>query len=164
MMKTLFVLIEEWNEQDNYSSQVVGVTDNKAWAHAFSTMDQFAPYPEDRSLEVVTLNVLDGKLLARIEEWLDPARNPLCTCGHRKLHHRSKGKPQNESQHAHVGRCKHNRGDSGKKSPHYHMCKGFVMAKEQPRISFDRKGESSLTPGEWRESVDGAIVSALQEE
>src|SRR5271157_699332 len=123
MMKTLFVLMEE-NED---TSTVVGVTDSKEWAHAFGMIDQFNGLDQN-ALEIVTLNVLDGKLLARIEEWLDPVRNPLCTCRHRKLHHRLRnGKPG-------VGACKHNRAHGGKEFRH--MCKSFVMAKDQPRINF----------------------------
>jgi hypothetical protein len=155
-MKTLFVLMEE-NED---WSHVVGVTDSKEWAHAFTVMDQFRSTLDNKSLEVLTLNVLDGKLLARIEEWLDPVRNPLCTCGHRKLHHRNMVK---RGPGTNLGSCKHNRRHGGK--AFHHTCKGFVMAEKQPRISFERsRGESSLTPGEWREQVDAAIVSALQEE
>jgi hypothetical protein len=160
MMKVLFILLEE-NED---WSHVVGVTDSKEWAHAFTVMDQFRSSLDNKSLEVMTLNVLDGKLLARIEEWLDPARNPLCTCGHRKLHHRARrSRRYNYPAKVGEGSCKHNRRHGGKEF--IHACKGFTMAEKQQRISFDRsRGGSSLTPGEWREQVDAAIVSALQEE
>src|SRR5277367_2830100 len=144
MMKTLFVLVDEWNEQDSYSAQVVGVTDKKEWAHAYGEIDAFRQEPEANTIEIMTLNMLDGKLLARIEEWLDHERNPLCTCGHRKLHHRSKGKPQN-GQVAHVGNCKHNNSYGGKKSDRYHMCRGFQMAAAQPLIKFEQPQSKIVT-------------------
>lgn len=129
-MKTVFVLIEEHNEQDNYSSTIHGVTDRKDWAHAWGAIDRFSREPfEDKVLEVSTLNVLDAKLLARIEEYLDPKRNPLCECGHRKLHHRNMVK---RGPNTHQGSCKHNIAYGGKKSPRYHQCKGFKLAAEQP--------------------------------
>lgn len=144
MMKTLFVLVEEWNEQDSYSSQIVGVTDSKAWAHAFGAIDQFQSGPEEKTLEIVTLNVLDGKLLSRIEEWLDPKRNPLCTCGHRKLHHRTRrSRRYNYQAKPGEGNCKWNISHGGK--DRRHMCKGFKAAKEQPRIEFEEPRSKIVT-------------------
>lgn len=132
-MKTLFVLVEQSNMQDDYTSTIVGVTDSKADAHAFTEIERFVPGYMSKEIEVVTLNVLDAKLREKLDEYLDPVRNPLCECGHRFLHH---GKSGNRKMDKHTGKCRHNISYGGKKSPSYHQCKGFVLAEEQSKIEF----------------------------
>jgi hypothetical protein len=125
MMKTVYILITTFGAYEDFTTEVVGVTDDKATSHAFLQMGVFQDTSHE--VEIATLNVLDGKLRERIDQWLDPAQNPLCTCGHRLLHHRLRGKNVG------LGSCKHN---LASRRHDTHKCKGFTLAKEQPKIEF----------------------------
>jgi len=122
MMKTVYILVASGGEYDGAWESIQGVVDDKLVANAYMEINHFGGV--DHSLEVVTLNVLDGKLIDRIQEWMNSKRNPLCTCGHRLLHHRNRGDGIK-----HSGSCRHNmRQKMGR-----HACKGFELAPEQPQ-------------------------------
>jgi hypothetical protein len=120
-MKNLHILIRTSGEYDSYSTEVVGVTDDKAVSHAFLNIGD-AYYGHE--VEIVTLNVLDGHLNERIKNYLDPAKNPMCECGHRLHHHRRKNG---------MGSCKWNNSQHHDPAQR-HKCKGFTLAKEQPKV------------------------------
>ena len=122
-MKNLTILLRTSGEYDDFSTDVVGVTDDSAVSHAYLQLGMFDPN-YGHEVEVVTLNVMDGKLDERIREWLDPKRNPMCECGHRLLHHRRGN---------HTGSCKHNMPQHHDVSQR-HGCKGFKLAKKQPKV------------------------------
>ena len=122
-MKTLYILTATGGAYDDFWSSVQGVTENQVIANAFMAINQFGGVGHE--IEIVTQEVMDGKLIDRIQEWLNPAKNPLCTCGHFFLHHRGKE----------GGSCKHNQHHGPKVARH--RCMGFVAAKEQPEKQFN---------------------------
>lgn len=120
-MKNLHILIRTSGEYDSYSTEVVGVTDDKAVSHAFLQIGD-AYYGHE--VEIVTLNVLDGHLNERIKNYLDPTKNPMCECGHRLHHHRRKNG---------MGSCKWNNAQHHDPAQR-HKCKGFTLAAKQPKV------------------------------
>lgn len=121
-MMNLHILTRAHGEYDAYEREIVGVTVDKSVSHAFLEIGKFDGYYV-HEVEIVTLNVLDGKLREQINDWLDPKKNPMCECGHRLLHHRRK----NNS-----GTCKYNHSYPTDLHPKGHRCKGFTLAAEQP--------------------------------
>jgi hypothetical protein len=118
-MKTLHILLRTHSDYDQYDVEIVGVTDETMVAHAWLQVGAFGDY-WSHEVEIVTFNVLAQEYRDRINEWLDPARNPLCECGCRLLHHRRAN---------HKGSCKHNVNYGTK-----HKCKGFTLAEKQPPV------------------------------
>jgi hypothetical protein len=119
MNKTLYILTATLL---SHEETVQGVTDDKAVARAYMQINRFGGV--EHSVELVTMNVLDGTLIDRIQEWLNSKKNPLCKCGHRFLHHRNRGIGIK-----HTGSCLHN----VRQKMGHHACKGFVLAEEQPQ-------------------------------
>jgi hypothetical protein len=119
-MKNLTILLRSSGEYEDYQTEVVGVTDNKELANAFLQVGAFDPN-FTHEIEIVTLNVMQDfpHIMDKIAMWRDPILNPMCECGHRMMHHRSR--------HGQSGRgsCKHNHTYEPK-----HQCKVFTFAKE----------------------------------
>jgi hypothetical protein len=125
-MKTLYILTASGGEYDAAWSSVQGVTEHRAVAEAFMNINQFGGV--EHEIEIVTQEVMDGKLIDRIHEWLNPAKNPMCKCGHRLLHHRlSKG--------TRSGSCKHNDHHGPKAARH--RCMGFEQDWDAEEPKFD---------------------------
>ena len=118
-MKTLYILIKAHSDYDEYDFEIVGVTDDVRVSHAWLQVGAFSDY-WSHEVEIVTFNVMAQDVRDSINLWLDPARNPLCECGHRLLWHRRAN---------HTGSCKCNVNYGTK-----HKCKGFKLAKEQPPV------------------------------
>ncbi len=133
MSQTLHILTRTHSDYDEHNTEIVGVTDQWRTAHAFLQIGAFDDY-WSHEVEIVTLNVMQDfpDVIKRIGEWLNPATNPLCECGHRLMHHRRKN---------HAGSCKHNKSYSAKiqeveggpilDSPP-HKCKGFKASVANP--------------------------------
>lgn len=142
-MKNLHIMIRMHSDYDEHTSEVVGVTSRSAVAHAFLQAGMFDRY-WSHEVGIVTLDVLEDHpdVTKALREWLDPAANPLCECGHRFLHHRRKD---------HAGSCKHNtcRGYEGEP----HKCGGFKAAKEQPAPAKESAPEADKLVGKAREKA-----------
>lgn len=117
-MMNLHILIRTHSDYDEYSFEIVGVTDDVRESYAWLQIG--GDHYWSHEVEIVTFNVMAQEHHDRIHEYLDPARNPLCECGHRLLHHRRTN---------HKGSCKLNVNYGTK-----HKCKGFTLAKEQPPV------------------------------
>lgn len=126
-MTKLHILMRSHTDYDVHSFEIVGATDQEHVAKAFvnvGLLNQFW----DHEVTTVTLNEYLNEYLnvqADIAMWLDPARNPICECGHRLMHHRRT---------THTGGCKHNVAYG-----EIHKCKGFTLAKEQPLPTLDKE-------------------------
>ena len=127
-MKTLYILIQTRSDYDDHETNVVGVTDDKRMAHAFLQCGSYSPY-WSHEVDIVTLNVFSADNLGQIKDWLDPATNPMCECGHRLLHHRRTN---------HKGSCKHNMPQHHDPTQR-HKCKGFRLAEKQPAVYNNEK-------------------------
>lgn len=123
----LYVLIRTHNEYDYEDVEIVGITDQVWVAWAFQQIGMYDGYWA-HDVKIATLNTLADHtdVHLRINDYLDPATNPLCECGHRFLHHRNS---------KHTGSCKHNMPQHHIVEQH-HKCKKFVLASKQPELVY----------------------------
>jgi hypothetical protein len=119
MNKKLYILVREHSNYDEHETDIVGVTAENHVAGAFLMVGMFGDY-WTHDVYAVDLNALaeHTDVQVRINEWIDPATNPLCECGHRLMHHRRSNN---------AGSCKHNVAYGDAK----HKCKGFKLAADQ---------------------------------
>jgi hypothetical protein len=110
-------------------TEIVGITDQENVAKAFVQSGAFGAY-WDNAVTTVRMNTLDEHtdVHLTINEWLDPAANPLCECGHRLMHHRRKNG---------TGSCKQNNSQHHDPTQR-HKCKGFRLAEKQPPPAEDK--------------------------
>jgi hypothetical protein len=113
-----------------YEAEIVGVTDQEHVAKAFVLVGIYGHY-WSHEVTTVSLNTLaeHTDVHLSINEWLDPASNPLCECGHRLMHHRRKNG---------TGSCKHNNAQHHDPEQR-HKCKGFRLAEKQQLPAQDAK-------------------------
>jgi hypothetical protein len=125
----LYILLRTHSDYDEYDVEIVGVTDQEHVAKAFVQIGIYSHY-WSHEVTTVTLNTLaeHTDVHLTINEWLDPAMNPLCECGHRLMHHRRTN---------HKGSCKHNNAQHHDPAQR-HKCKGFTLAKDQPLPALDK--------------------------
>ena len=130
-MPKLHILTRTHSDYDEYTVEVVGVTDQQHVADAFVQVGIFNDYWSNE-VETVDLNTLaqHTDVHLSINEWLDPAANPLCECGHRLMHHRRKNG---------TGSCKHNVSyPTERYGKEGHKCKGFRLAEKQTLPAEDK--------------------------
>lgn len=115
----LWILQIASGEYDSYHVDNISIVTDESLANTWLKLGHLdGQTGNDFQVELINLNVMNAHWRDKIDQFCNPARNPLCECGHSLMEHNRRG----------YKRCHHNRPQT---HPDAHFCNGFRLAKSK---------------------------------